>query len=296
MSMDFDAYLTDQRRVIDAALNEFLPPEDRFPEVIYRAMRYSVLNGGKRLRPILVLASCEAVGGEPEIAVPTACAMEFIHSFSLVHDDLPALDNDDFRRGKPTNHKVFGEAIAILAGDALLAFAFETVTRRTKGVPAEVVLEITRRIASAAGTGGMVAGQVVDMISEGKKIEPETLEFMHRNKTGMLIEVSVVCGGLVGGASADQLDALSRYGGKVGLAFQIADDILDIEGEQERTGKATGGDRRKQKATYPSLYGLAKSKELARRAADEAIEAVRDFDERADPLRALARFVVEREA
>lgn len=294
--MNLQEYLSEKRCLIDAALNEYLPPEDRFPDVIYRAMRYGVLNGGKRLRPILTLAACEAVGGKPEIAMPTACAVEFIHSFSLVHDDLPALDNDDFRRGKPTSHKVFGEAIAILAGDALLAFAFETVTRRTKGVPAEVVLEVARRIASAAGTGGMVAGQVVDMISEGKKIEPETLEFMHRNKTGTLIEASVVCGGLVGGASADQLDALSRYGGKVGLAFQIADDILDIEGEQVRTGKTAGSDLRKQKATYPSLYGLEKSKELARQAIDEAIETLRDFGERADPLRALARFVVEREA
>jgi len=289
-------YLSEKCRVIDAALAEYLPPEDRFPDVIFRAMRYSVLNGGKRLRPALTLAACEAVGGGPETALPAACAVEFIHAFSLIHDDLPALDNDDFRRGKPTTHRAFGEAIAILAGDALLALAFETVTKRTKGVPAEVALEVARRIASAAGVGGMVAGQVVDMISEGKEISPETLEFMHRNKTGSLIEASVVAGGLLGGGTAEQIEALSLYGRKVGLAFQIADDILDIEGEQAKIGKTAGSDLRKQKATYPSVYGLEKSKGLARQAADEAVAALRDFDERADPLRALARFIVAREA
>jgi len=282
--------------MLDTALEECLPPEDRFPEVIFRAMRYSVLNGGKRLRPVLTLAACEAVGGDPEVALPAACAVELIHTFSLIHDDLPALDNDDLRRGKPTSHKVFGEAIAILAGDALLALAFEAVTKRTKGVPPEVVLEVTRRIASAAGIGGMAVGQVVDMISEGKQIPPETLEFMHTNKTGLLIQTSVVAGGLLGGGTPEQIGALSRYGQKVGLAFQIADDILDIEGEQERIGKTVGSDLRKQKATYPSLYGIEKSKELARLAADEAIEALRAFDHRADPLRALACFIVERQA
>lgn len=294
--MNLESYLSEKCRVIDAALEKYLPPEDRFPDVIYRAMRYGVLNGGKRIRPVLTLAACEAVGGDPEIALPTACAIEFIHSFSLIHDDLPTLDNDDFRRGKPTSHKVFGEAIAILAGDALLAFAFEIVTGRTKDVPAEVVLDVTRRIASAAGTDGMVVGQVVDMISEGRTVEPETLEFMHRHKTGTLIEASVVCGGLLGGATGEQLEALGLYGKKAGLAFQIADDILDIEGEQAKMGKTAGSDLRRKKATYPSLHGLEKSRELARRAAAEAIDALKGFDERADPLRALARFIIEREA
>lgn len=294
--MNLESYLSEKCRVIDAALEKYLPPEDRFPDVIYRAMRYGVLNGGKRIRPVLTLAACEAVGGDPEIALPTACAIEFIHSFSLIHDDLPTLDNDDFRRGKPTSHKVFGEAIAILAGDALLAFAFEVVTGRTKDVPAEVVLDVTRRIASAAGTDGMVVGQVVDMISEGRTVEPETLEFMHRHKTGTLIEASVVCGGLLGGATGEQLEALGLYGKKAGLAFQIADDILDIEGEQAKMGKTAGSDLRRKKATYPSLHGLEKSRELARRAAAEAIDALKGFDERADPLRALARFIIEREA
>ena len=294
--MNLQDYLSEKCRIIDVALAEYLPPEDRFPEVIFRAMRYGVLNGGKRLRPVLTLAACEAVGGDPKVALPAACAVELIHAFSLIHDDLPALDNDDFRRGKPTSHKVFGEAIAILAGDALLALAFETVTKRTEGVPSEVVLEVTRRIASAAGVGGMVAGQVVDLISEGKEIRPETLEFIHRNKTGSLIEASVVAGGLLGGGTPEQIKALALYGRKVGLAFQIADDILDIEGEEAKTGKPVGSDFRKQKATYPSLYGLEKSGELARQAADEAIAALRDFDERADPLRELAHFIVAREA
>ena len=294
--MNLQSYLSEKRRLIDAAMNEFLPPEDRFPEVIHRAMRYGVLNGGKRLRPILTLAACEAVGGEGATALPTACAVELVHAFSLVHDDLPALDDDDFRRGKPTSHKVFGEAVAILAGDALLALAFETITGRNKGVPVEVMVEVMRRIASASGAGGMVGGQVADMASEGKKVGPETLEFIHRNKTGALIEAAVVSGGLLGGGTPEQIKALSLYGQNIGLAFQIADDILDIEGIREKIGKTAGSDIGRQKATYPTLYGLEKSKELARQAVDEAVEVIQSFDDRANPLRALARFIIEREA
>ena len=294
--MKLDDYLTERRRVVDSALDEYLPPEDAFPDVIFRAMRYGVLTGGKRIRPILVLAACEAVGGDPAVAMPTACAVEFIHSFSLIHDDLPALDNDDLRRGKPTNHKVFGEAIAILSGDALLALAFETITSRTQGAPADVVLDVTRRIASAVGTGGMVVGQVVDMVSEGKEISPQTLEFMHRNKTGALIEACVVCGGLLGGGSPEQIEALRVYGANVGLAFQIADDVLDVEGEQEKIGKTVGSDVRKKKSTYPSIFGLEKSRDLALQAVGDAINALRGFGSEADPLRALARFIAEREA
>ena len=293
--MNLQSYLSEKRRVVDAALEEYLPHEGRFPEVIHQAMRYSVLSGGKRLRPILALAGCEAVGGDPELALPTACATEFIHSFSLIHDDLPSLDNDDFRRGKPTNHKVFGEAMAILAGDALLILAFETIAARTKGIPADVVVEVTRRIASAAGIGGMITGQVVDIICEGKEIDAETLRFMHVHKTGALIQVSVVSGGLIGGGSGEEIEALSRYGERIGLAFQIADDVLDIVGDQEKIGKPIGSDLRKEKATYPKLFGLEKSRELAHQAVDEAISALQGFDERADPLHALARFIVDRE-
>lgn len=293
--MDFESYTSEKRLLIDRALEELLPPEDRFPQEIFRAMRYSVLNGGKRLRPILVLASCEAVGGNSEVAVPTACAIECIHSYSLVHDDLPAMDNDDFRRGKPTTHRAFGEAIAILAGDALLTLAFEIIADRTKGVPAEVILDVTKLVASAAGIGGMISGQVVDILSEGRQISSETLDFMHRNKTGALIRASVVSGGLLGGGTSAQVDALGVYGDNIGLAFQITDDILDIEGKLEKIGKPVGSDVERGKSTYPSLYGLDKSRELACQAVAEAIRALDVFDERADPLRELARFVLRRE-
>lgn len=288
--------MTDKAQIINGALEASLPSEDRFPQVIYRAMRYSVVNGGKRLRPTLTLAGCEAVGGNPENALPTACAVEFIHAFSLIHDDLPALDNDDFRRGKPTSHRVFGEAMAILAGDALLTFAFETISGRTTGVPADVLIKVIHRIAAATGTEGMIVGQVVDIESEGKQIDLETIRFIHSRKTGALIEAAVVCGGMLGGASEAQLDALSTYGNKTGLAFQIADDILDVTGETEKLGKTVGSDLRKEKATYPAIFGLEKSKELAREAVDDAVSVLRDFDHRADPLRAIARFVIERES
>ena len=278
--MNLQSYLSEKCRLIDETLERYLPPEDRFPEVIYRAMRYGVLNGGKRIRPVLMLAACEAVGGDQQKILPAACAIEFIHAFSLIHDDLPALDNDDLRRGKPASHKVFGEAIALLAGDALLTLAFETITKAE--APSELLLKATARIASAAGIGGMIAGQVADIISEGKQVEPETLQFIHRNKTGALIQASVYCGGLLGGGNQEQLQALDLYGEKIGLAFQIADDILDI-GEEA-------------KATYPGLHGLEKSRELAEQAVDEAVTALSDFDEKTDPLRAIARFIIEREA
>lgn len=291
---DLQSYLTEKCRQIDAAMEEYLPREDRFPEIIFESMRYSVLGGGKRVRPILALAACDAVGGSMDAVMPTACAIEFIHAFSLIHDDLPSLDNDDLRRGKPTNHKVFGAAIAILAGDALLAFAFQTITDHTHGVPADVTLEVIRRI--SAGTGGMVVGQVVDMISEGKQVSAETMEFMHRNKTGELMEASVVCGGILGGGNPEQIEALKVYGQKIGLAFQIADDILDIEGDQAKIGKPVGSDLERQKSTYPSLFGLEKSKEMAHQAVGDAVNALRVFGSEADPLRALARFIIEREA
>jgi len=293
--VDLQEYLSDKCRIIDGALDEYLPPEDRFPEVIHRAMRYSVMNGGKRLRPTLTLAACEAVGGDSGKALPTACAIELIHAFSLIHDDLPALDNDDFRRGKPTSHKVFGEAMAVLAGDALLALAFETISGRTSGVPAETLLRVINRVAAATGSEGMIIGQVVDIESEGKRIDLDTLRFIHSRKTGALIEVSVVCGGILGGASEARLEALSVYGKRIGLAFQIADDILDLVGDSEKLGKTVGSDLRKEKATYPSILGLERSRELAQTAVSESLDALRDFDDRADPLRAIARFVVERE-
>lgn len=294
--MNLQDYLSEKRILVDTALDEYLPPADWFPEIIFESMRYSVLNGGKRIRPILALSACDAVGGDTNAAMPTACAIEFIHAFSLIHDDLPPLDNDDLRRGKPTNHKVYGDAIAILAGDALLAFAFQTITDRTRGVPSEIELEVVRRLASASGTGGMVVGQVVDMVSEGRQVSPETMEFMHRNKTGALLEASVICGGMIGGGSPEHIEALGVYGRKIGLAFQIADDILDIEGDQVKLGKPVGSDIERHKSTYPSLFGLEQSKQMARQAVGDAVNALRCFGSEADPLREIALFIVEREA
>lgn len=294
--MDLQEYLADRCRIVDAALDEYLPPEERFPYAIFRAMRYSAISGGKRLRPVLALAACEAVGGDLENALPTACAFELIHAFSLVHDDLPALDNDDFRRGKPTSHKVFGEAMAILAGDALLTLAFEIISEPTTGVPAETLVAVLNRVATATGTEGMIVGQALDIESEGKQVDLDTLTFIHSRKTGALIEAAVVCGGMLGSASEAQLDAFAAYGRRIGLAFQITDDILDMVGDARKLGKTVGSDLRKEKATYPAILGLEKSRELAETAVNEALDALRDLGERADPLRAIARFVVERDS
>lgn len=294
--MDLKNYLSEKRRIVDLALDQYLPPEDRYPDVIYRSMRYSVTNGGKRLRPVLTLAACEAVGGNPEVAMPTACSIEMIHAFSLIHDDLPALDNDDLRRGKPTNHRVFGEAIAILAGDGLLAYALETITGHTEGVAPEILLNVANSVAASTGMSGMIVGQVVDMLCEGKKVDPETLKFMHKNKTGALIKLSLTVGAMLGGGTQEQIDALGLYGEKIGLAFQIADDILDIEGTEDKLGKPVGSDLRNEKTTYPSLYGLEKSKELANLAVEEANQALQGFDDRAEPLRAIARYIVDRDS
>lgn len=294
--LNIQAYMIEKRKLIDKALDSYLAPDDSYPETIHQAIRYSVLNGGKRFRPLLALASCEAVGGKPDIVIPTACAIELIHAFSLVHDDLPALDDDDLRRGKPTTHKIFGEATAILTGDALLTKAFEVIASHTKGIPAETIIEVMRIIAKAAGMNGMIVGQVVDLLSEGKNISPEVLEFMHRNKTGALIKVSAQAGGILGRGTRSQIKALGIYGEKIGLAFQITDDILDITGKEEKTGKAIGSDTKKNKSTYPDIYGLQVSEELARKAIDEAMIALNEFDDKADPLRALAEFVIKRDA
>jgi len=293
---DLKTYLDEKCQIINTAIDGFLPSEDVFPEIIYRSMRYSVLNGGKRLRPVLSLAACEAVGGNQMLALPTGCAIELIHAFSLIHDDLPALDDDDLRRGHLTNHMMFGEAIAILTGDALFALAFEIMTGKTDGVPPERLLRVTRRVAEAAGSQGMVIGQVVDMVCEGKQVPEEMLTFMHKNKTGALIEASAVSGGILGGGSDEQVEALSRYGWMIGQAFQIMDDILDIEGDEDTLGKPVGSDIRNDKTTYPSLYGIDRSKELARQAVDKALAALEGFDDRAEPLRAIARFNLERKS
>ncbi len=295
MSFDLPAYLQERRALVDQALETFLPPDDTPPPSVHRAMRYSVMAGGKRLRPILVIAGAETVGGVPGVVLPTACALELIHTYSLIHDDLPAMDDDDYRRGRLTSHKVFGEAIAILAGDALLTLAFRLVADNTPLVPDPRVLrDVVAEIAGAAGTSGMVGGQVVDMESEGKTVSAETLEYIHRHKTAALIRASLRVGALLAGGDAGAVQTIGDAGGDLGLAFQIVDDILDVEGSLAELGKTAGSDERKQKATYPAVHGLEVSRRQAKLLIERAKERLGAFGARAVPLRALADYVVER--
>jgi geranylgeranyl diphosphate synthase type II len=278
--MDLKSYLQERCTLVDGALERYLPPEDELPVSLHRAMRYSVFAGGKRVRPIMMLAACEAVGGNPEQALPAACAMEMIHTYSLIHDDLPAMDDDDFRRGRPTSHKVFGEAVAILAGDALLTEAFILMSRQelATGVDPVARLEAVNEIARCAGSRGMVGGQVVDMESEGQaEVDLPVVQYIHTHKTGALIKASVRAGALLGGGSLRQVEALTRYGEAIGLAFQIADDILDIVGTTEEIGKDAGSDQARGKATYPAVVGLAEARQRADELKTLAIEALSLF-------------------
>ena len=295
--MDLKVYLKEKIALVDAALEQYLPREEERPQSIHKAMRYSIFAGGKRVRPVLMLAACEAVGGRIDKAMPAACAMEMIHTYSLIHDDLPAMDDDDFRRGRPTNHKVFGEAIAILAGDGLLTEAFKLMSdpRFAGGIDPAARLRVIHEIATSAGTYGMVGGQVVDMESEGKPdMDLPTVQYIHTHKTGALIKASVVAGALLGGADQQQLAAILRYGEAAGLAFQIADDILDIEGTTEEIGKDAGSDEARGKATYPAVMGLAAAKQEAQAMMDEAMLALEPLGAAAEPLREIARYIVER--
>ncbi|MEH2427543.1 MAG: geranylgeranyl diphosphate synthase CrtE [Nostoc sp.] len=287
-------YLKERQKLCDNALDRSIPVI--YPEKIYEAMRYSLLAGGKRVRPILCLATCEMMGGTIEMAMPTACAVEMIHTMSLIHDDLPAMDNDDYRRGKLTNHKVYGEDVAILAGDGLLALAFESVAIQTpQSVKREVVLQVIARLGRALGAGGLVGGQVVDLESEGKSdISLETLNFIHKHKTAALLEACVVCGGLIANASPEDVQRLTRYAQNIGLAFQIIDDILDITSTQEQLGKTAGKDQKAQKVTYPSLWGLEESRSIAQELVKEACVELEPFGDRAKPLQAIAHFITSR--
>lgn len=294
--MELRIYLNEKQKRIEQALRDYLPKAAGPVSELVESMRYSLFAGGKRLRPVLCVAGAEAVGGPGEDVLPVACALEFIHTYSLIHDDLPAMDDDDLRRGKPTNHKVFGDAMALLAGDGLLTEAFsllcsEQVRRR---FPADVVLSVVRMIATAAGYQGMVGGQAVDIRSEGRDVGLETVEFIHARKTGALITASVVAGALLGGGDRDQTEAIERYGRHVGLAFQIADDILDVVGDSRLMGKQAGSDDRKKKATFPAAVGLHRAGEVQARLVQTALQAVADFDHRADPLRGIASYIVER--
>ncbi|MGV0105007.1 geranylgeranyl diphosphate synthase CrtE [Nostoc sp. DSM 114160] len=288
------AYLKERQKLCDNALDRSISVI--YPEKIYEAMRYSLLAGGKRVRPILCLATCEMMGGTIDMAMPTACAVEMIHTMSLIHDDLPAMDNDDYRRGKLTNHKVYGEDVAILAGDGLLALAFESVAIETpQSVKREVVLQVIARLGRALGAGGLVGGQVVDLESEGKSdISLETLNFIHKHKTAALLEACVVCGGLIANASPEDVQRLTRYAQNIGLAFQIIDDILDITSTQEQLGKTAGKDQKAQKVTYPSLWGLEESRLKAQELVKEACVELEPFGDRAKPLQAIAHFITSR--
>lgn len=296
MTGDITTYLAARRSAVDKALESLVPPARTFPPKVFEAMRYSLFAGGKRIRPILAIASAEALGAKTAGLLPIAGTLELIHTYSLIHDDLPAMDDDDFRRGRPTCHKVFGEAMAILAGDGLLNLAFEVLAdpRRMKAVPAGRLVAIVREIARASGVFGMVGGQVVDMVSEGKDIDFPTLEYIHTHKTGALIRASVRVGALYARASEKRMKALTRYGEMVGLAFQIADDILDVVGDRKVTGKDAGSDLKKGKKTFPGFYGLDESRRRAREVVDRALEALMGFDRKADPLRELATFIINR--
>ncbi len=288
-------YFTRRTEEVNRWLDAFLPQESVEPQTIHRAMRYSIFAGGKRLRPILVLASGEALGAATEDLMPAACAVEMIHTYSLIHDDLPAMDNDDLRRGRPTCHKVFGEAIAILAGDALLTQAFRILSADAPKRDAEKQLHVIREIANAAGTvEALIGGQVVDMESEGKEVDAATLEYIHRSKTGAMIRVAVLAGGIVAGASDEQLQKLSDYSKRIGLAFQIADDILDVTQTSEQLGKTAGKDQEAAKATYPAIYGLEASHAKARELVAEAVDMVSGISGDTHILQAIARFIIER--
>ena len=293
--MSVDAYLAVERRLVDSALKRFMPSPRTVPPTVRRAMAYSLFPGGKRLRPILAITACRALRGRVNDVLPSAAAIEMIHTYSLIHDDLPALDDDDLRHGQATSHKVFGEATAILAGDALLTHAFETMATYPRGN--RIVtrkLRALEALSQAAGVGGMIGGQVMDLESEGRNYTYRTLNRIHTRKTGALISAAVQIGGIVGGAGPAQIRMLKRYGDGIGLAFQVIDDILDLEGSPDRMGKSTGKDVRARKATYPALLGVAKSRRHAESAVSRACAALAPLGRRGGPLTDIARFIVRR--
>jgi geranylgeranyl diphosphate synthase, type II len=300
--LDIERYMRERAAMVERALARAVTETDAAAGRLFEAMRYSLLAGGKRLRPVLALAACEGVGGALEAAMGFACAIEMIHTYSLIHDDLPCMDDDDLRRGRATNHKVYGEGIATLAGDALLTDAFRVLAKSALGksalestsVPSAAMLSTVAELAAAAGSAGMVAGQAIDLLGEGRTMTLEELEYLHRKKTGALFIAAVRGGARLGGASEAQLETLGVYARSLGLAFQVIDDILDVEASTEQMGKRTGKDLTRGKNTYPGLIGLDKSWQLARELERRAQHALDGFDHRAEPLRSLASFAVER--
>ncbi|HHU68757.1 MAG TPA: polyprenyl synthetase family protein [Thermoanaerobacterales bacterium] len=293
--MNLRQYLSERKAIIDESLDKLLPYDSEYPNIIHKSIRYSIFSGGKRIRPILVMASAETVGGSFQDVIPIACGVELIHTYSLIHDDLPALDNDNYRRGKLTNHKVFGEEIAILAGDALLTMAFEIISNEQNKVNSHKILQIINELARSCGTKGMIGGQVVDLESEGKQINISTLEYIHINKTAALINASIRAGAIYFDASEEQLNMLTKYAEKLGLLFQITDDLLDLEGDIKKIGKPVGSDIKNKKATYPRLCGIDKTYSIAHKLADEAKEIAGSFGEKGTFFNLLPDYLLTRE-
>lgn len=293
MKLKLSAYWESRQKEVEKALNKLLPPEKTRPTTIHKAMRYSIFAGGKRLRPILVLAAAEAAGGDHRPALPLACAVECIHTYSLIHDDLPCMDNDDLRRGKPTSHKVFGEGIAVLAGDALLTIAFEMTAN---AAPSKRYSQgaFVRELAEVSGSRMLIGGQVADTEGEGKKLSPADLRYIHENKTAALIAGSLRLGAMSANATATQLAAITEFGQALGLAFQVIDDILDVTQTSEQLGKSAGKDVAAQKATYPSLLGMAKAEAEAARLTQKAEAALKPLGKKGDVLHAIAGFMLAR--
>ena len=295
--MDILPYLKAKKAAVDQVLEQVLPEESALPPRLHQAMRYALLAGGKRLRPILALAAAEAVGGDGNALIREACALELIHTYSLIHDDLPAMDNDAFRRGQPTTHMVFGEAMAILAGDALLTEAFAILSSSTPNrSSAQHIIEVIKLIAEAAGSRGLIGGQVVDLESEEKAIDKNQLDYIHTHKTGCLITASVILGAILAGSTSQQIACLRDYGAAIGLAFQITDDILAITESTQTLGKTAGSDQKKNKATYPALHGLEEARKKQQALYAAALNALQTFDDKGDPLRSIARYIIERNA
>jgi geranylgeranyl diphosphate synthase type II len=292
---DLNAYFAEKIERINAALESILKTSER-PDRLLEAMTYSLMAGGKRVRSVLCVAAAEAVGGDLEDVLPAACALEMVHTYSLIHDDLPAMDDDDLRRGQPTCHKAFDEATAILAGDALLTLAFQTLSSIAAGSDQQAVkwLRVIQLISHAAGYCGMIQGQMLDIASEGSQLTLNELKSLHRLKTGALIEVSSRCGAELVDANSRQIQLLESYAQYIGLAFQVTDDILNVEGDPAIMGKAVGTDKLRQKSTYPSLLGLEESKTFATKLIDNALQALGSFDQKAEPLRSIARYIIDR--
>ena len=293
---DLKGYLKQKKAIVEEALRSCFPDPSGPASDVVKAMEYSLFAGGKRLRPILCMAGAESVGGNGRHVLPVACALELIHTYSLIHDDLPLMDDDDMRRGRPTNHKVFGEAVALLAGDGLLTEAFHLMTSDEQAAHAtpQLILKVIRMVSAAAGYGGMVGGQVVDIQWERKEPDFPIVEYIHTHKTGAMITASVASGAMLAAGDGPQFSAIVSYGEKIGLAFQISDDILDIVGDTETMGKKSGADVEKGKMTYPAVVGLDKSRHIQSELIDKAIDALNVFDHRAEPLRGIARYIIKR--